>query len=144
MAKRPTRAEAVVDEIESLVGVNRLRWVHTVIAGVLLVACLAFVSLFGGALFKHIGEQIGHGADMLVFGLIAFAMAGLALYTMFFTHLQPIFLPFWDELRDITAAWRAGTKPTQAEAYLALGWAVMTGCTALGALILMGMLATPL
>lgn len=132
------------DKIIEALGIKRLRWIHTVIAGVLLVACLAFMALYGGALFKHIGQQIGHGSDMLVFGLIAFFMIGLALYVMRFTHLQGIFLPYADELRDITAAWRAGQKPSQAEAWLALGWAVVTGCTILGALIAIALVATPL
>lgn len=140
MAKGEIDTEALIEAL----GIKRMRWLHTVIAGVLLVACVAFMAFYGGALFKHIGQQIGHGADMITFALIAFALAGIALYAMLFTHLQNVFLPFADELRDITAAWRKGQKPSQAEAYLALAWAVVTGCTVFGALVLIGMLATPL
>ena len=81
---------------------------------------------------------------MIVFGGVAFAIVGLALYIMRYTILQAIFLPFFDELRDMAKAWREGKKPTQAEATMALAWAIATAATILGALVAIALVATPL
>ena len=123
---------------------------HTVLAVFAGFGCLWVISSIGGQIFGGGGAEqaqhtgLRHLSDMLVFGLVAFGIVGLALYVMRFTVLQAIFLPFFDELRDMAKLWREGKKPTQAEAVLALAWAIATAATILGALIAIALFATPL
>lgn len=121
--------------------------IHTAIAIAAGVLCLWIIADIGGSLFGS-GEgdksALKHLADMIVFAGVAFGVVGLVLYIMRFTVLQAIFLPWWDEMRDMAKAWREGQKPTQAEATMALGWAIATAATILGALIAIALVATPL
>ena len=124
---------------------------HTAVAVLLVWGAVQFVVAIGGTLFGFVGGEesrahtgLRHISDMLTFGGVAVLVIGAALYVMFFTILQRIFLPFYDELRDLTARWREGAKLSQGEGMMALAWAVMTGCTILGTLIAIAMVATPL
>lgn len=128
---------------------NRL--LHTVVGVVAIYGCIRLVGAVGGTIFGVVGAEdatahtgLRHISDMLVFGGVALVVVGVALYVMRFTVLQAIFLPFFDELLDMARKWRNGEKPTQAEASMALGWSIATGCTILGALIAIALVATPL
>ena len=135
-----------------LAWITNNRLLHTVVAVLVAYWCLqAVVVGIGGTLFGVAGGEdqtahtgLRHLSDMLVFKGVALALVGGALYLMRYTVLQAIFLPWFDELMAMAKKWRAGEKPTQAEATMALGWAIMTGSTVLGALIAIALVATPL
>ena len=120
-------------------------YLHTLAAVAVVVGGWILLHILGGQFLGQSGDgQIDHLLNMAIFGSVALVLAIATLYILFFTGVQKIVLPHADEHRDITQRWRDGETITEAEARLAMSWAVSSGCRVIAVLLLIGLLATPL